>query len=94
MEDNNPNIRKLNADLLRNKALELYSVDDDSELRSIFDSVGGIETRIKVMKLLNGRVEAWKQLFQTIDNLFLNNNITSSINTGNATFSYFQTYDK
>jgi hypothetical protein len=51
MEDNNPNIRKLAADLFRNKALELYSVEDDSELRSIFDFVGGIKAGIKFFKL-------------------------------------------
>ena len=44
MEDINPNILKTAAGLIRKRALELYSLEDDSELREIFEPVGGIET--------------------------------------------------
>ncbi len=36
MEDINPDILKTDAGILRKKALELYSLEDDSELRGIF----------------------------------------------------------
>jgi hypothetical protein len=49
MEDNNPNILKTAACLLSKRALELYSLEDDSELRNFFEPVGGIETRIKYL---------------------------------------------
>ncbi len=37
MEDINTNIRKTAAALLRKRALELYSLEDDSELREIYN---------------------------------------------------------
>ncbi len=40
MEDINPDIRKMAAGLIRKRALELYSLEDDSELRVIFEPVG------------------------------------------------------
>ena len=46
MEDINPNILKTATGILRKRALELYSLEDDSELRAIFEPVGGIETGI------------------------------------------------
>ena len=46
MEDINTDIRKTAAILIRKRALELYSLEDDSELRDIFEPVGGIETGI------------------------------------------------
>jgi len=58
MEDINPYILKTDAGILRKKTLELYSLEDDSELRGIFESIGGIETRIKNFALLNGQVDA------------------------------------
>ena len=57
MEDINPDILKTVACLIRTRALELYSLEDDSELRKFFESVGGIETRIKKFTLLNGQVD-------------------------------------
>ena len=42
MEDINPYILKTAASLIRKRALELYSLDDDSELRENFEPVGGI----------------------------------------------------
>ena len=47
MKDINPDTLKTAAALIRKRALELYSLEDDSELREIFQSVGGIETGIK-----------------------------------------------
>ena len=46
MEDINPNILKTVAGLTRKRDLELYSLEDDSELREFFEPVGGIETGI------------------------------------------------
>ena len=63
MEDINLDILKTVAGLIRKRALKLYSLDDDSELREIFEPVGGTETGIKVFTLLNGQVDAWTQLF-------------------------------
>jgi hypothetical protein len=40
----------------------LYSLEDDSELREIFELVGGIEIGIKMFTLLNGQIDAWTQL--------------------------------
>ena len=59
MEDINPDIRKTVAGLIRKRALELYSLEDDSELRENFEPVGGVETGIKIFTLLNGQVNAW-----------------------------------
>ena len=36
MEDINPDILQTDAGLIRKRALELYSLEDDSELREIF----------------------------------------------------------
>ena len=44
MEDINLDILKTAACILRKRALELYFLEDDSELRQIFELVGGIET--------------------------------------------------
>jgi hypothetical protein len=57
MKDINPDILKTDAGLIRKKALELYSLDDDSELREIFEHVGAIETGITFFTLLNGQVD-------------------------------------
>jgi hypothetical protein len=54
MEHINPAILKTAACLIRKRALELYSLEDDSELRENFERVSGIETRIKILALLNG----------------------------------------
>ena len=54
LEDINPNILKTGAGILRKIALELYSLEDDSELRAIFELVGGIETGINCFSLFNG----------------------------------------
>ncbi len=78
MEDINPDIRKTAATLIRKRALELYYLEDDSELREIFEPVGGIETRIKFFTLLNGQIDAWTQLFKSIDTNFLQSNTESS----------------
>ena len=60
MEDINPDILKTVLGLIRKRwALELYSLEDDCELRAIFEPVGGIETGIKIFTLLNGQVDAW-----------------------------------
>ncbi len=66
MEDINPNILKVAAFLLRKRAFEFISLEDDSELRCIFESFGGIGDGIKFFKLVNGRVEAWTHIFTTI----------------------------
>ena len=72
-EDINPNILKTAAgrELIRKRALELYSLEDDSELREIFEPVGGIETGINFFTLLNGQVDAGTHLFQSIDTNFV-----------------------
>ena len=59
MEDINPAILKTAASLIRKRALELYSLEDDSESREIFELVGGIETEIIFLLLLNGQVDTW-----------------------------------
>jgi hypothetical protein len=61
MEDINPDILKTTARLIRKRALGLYSFEDDSELREIFEHVGGIETEINFSTLLKGQVDAWSQ---------------------------------
>ena len=63
MEDINPDILKTVASLIKKRALELYSLEDDSELRAIFELVGGIETGTKFFTLLNGQVDARTHLF-------------------------------
>ena len=74
MEDTNPNILKAAACILRKRAWELYSLQDESELREIFQPVGGIETGINFFTLLNGQVDALTPLFKSLDNNFLNSN--------------------
>jgi hypothetical protein len=61
MEDINPDILKTATRILRKRALELYSLEDDSELRAVFEPDGGIETGIIFFTLLNGQVDAWTQ---------------------------------
>ena len=76
------------------RALELYSLEYDSELREIFDSVGGIETGINFFTLLKNQVDAWSQLFKSIDNNCVHN-ITESLQVGlNGTDVHFKTYSK
>ena len=70
MEDINTDIRKTAATLLRKRALELCSLEDDSEFRAIFEHVRGIETGINFFTLLNGQVDAWTHLFKSIDTIF------------------------
>ena len=94
MEDINPDIRKTAASLIRKRALELYSLEDDSELREIFEPVGGIETGIKFFTLLNGQVDAWTQLFKSIDTNFLHRNTESLQVDFNGTDVHFKTYNK
>jgi len=67
MEDINLDILITAEGLIRKRALELYSLEDDGELREIFEPVGGIEIGIKLFTLLNGQVDAWTPLFQSID---------------------------
>ena len=62
MEDSNPDILKTDACLIRKRALKLYSLEDDSELREMFDLFGGIETRIIFFRFLNGQLDAWTHL--------------------------------
>ncbi len=94
MEDINPNIFKTAAALIRKRSLELYSLEDDSELREIFELVGGIETGIKMFTLLNGQVDAWIQLFQSIDTNFVHINIESVQFDFKVTDVYFKKYNK
>ena len=77
MEDINIDIRKTAAALLRKRALELCSLEDDSELRAIFEPVGGIEIGIKNFTLLNGQLDAWTHVFKSTDNNFVHSNIES-----------------
>ena len=57
MEDINPNILKTGACLIRKRAFVFYSLEDDNELREIFELVGSIETGIKFFTLSNGQVD-------------------------------------
>ena len=94
MEDINPDTLKTAASLIRKRALELYSLEDDSELREIFEPVGGIETGIKFFTLLNGQVDAYRQLFQSIDTNFLHSNTESVQVDLKANDIYFKTYNR
>ncbi len=67
MEDINPDILKTAAGIMRKRALELYSLEDDCEFRAILEPVGGIEAGINFFTLLNGQLDAWTQLFKSID---------------------------
>jgi hypothetical protein len=46
MVDVNLVILKTVAGILRNRAIDFYSLEDDSKLRAIVELVGGIETGI------------------------------------------------
>ena len=94
MEDINPDILKTAAALIRKRALELYPLEDDSELREIFEPVGGIETGINFFTLLNGQVDAWRQLFQSIDTNFAHSNTESVQVDFKANDIYFKTYNR
>jgi hypothetical protein len=94
MEDINPDTLKTAASLLRKRALELYSYEDDTELREIFEPFGGIETGIKFFTLLNGQVDAYRQLFQSIDTNFLHSNTESVQVDFKANDIYFKTYNR
>ena len=94
MEDINTDIRKTAAALLRKRALELCSLEDDSELRAIFEPVGGIETGIKFFTLLNGQVDAWTNLFKSIDTNFLHSNTDILQVNLKKTDVYFKTYNE
>jgi hypothetical protein len=94
VEDINPDIRKTTACLIRKRALELYSLVDDSELREMVEPVGGIETRINFLTLLNGQTDAWTHLFKSIDTNFLHSNTESLEVDFNGTDVHFKTYNK
>jgi hypothetical protein len=94
MEDINPDTLKTAASLLRKRALELYSYEDDTELREIFEPFGGIETGIKFFTLLNGQVDAYRQLFQSLDTNFLHSNTESVQVDFKANDIYFKTYNR
>ena len=94
MEDINPDILKTAGGLIRKMALKLYSLEDDSELRKFFEPLGGIETGINFFTLLNGQVDAWTQLFQSIDTNFVHSNIESLQVDFNGIDVHFKTYNK
>jgi hypothetical protein len=94
MDDINPYILKTAAGLIRKRASELYSLEDDSELREIFEPIGGIETGINFCTLLNGQLYAWTQLFQSIDTNFVHSNAESLQVDLNGQYVYFKTYNK
>ncbi len=94
MEDINPDIRKMVAGLIRKRALELYCLEDDSELREIFKPIGGIETGIKCFTLLDGQTVAWAHLFKAIDTNFLHSSIELLQVDFNGTDVHFKTYNK
>ena len=94
MEDINPYILKTAAWLIRKIAFKLYSLDADIELFDFFEHVGGIETWIKKFTLLNGQVDAWTQLFKSIDNNFVHSNIESLQVDFKGTGVQIKTYNK
>jgi hypothetical protein len=94
MEDINPGILKTDAALIRKRALELYSLEDDNELREFLEHVGGIEFSVKLFTLLNGQVYAWRQLFQSIDTNFVHSNNESIQVDFKGADVYFKTYNK
>ena len=71
----------------------MYYLEDDSELREIFEPVGGIETWNKFFILLNGQVDAWTQLFKSIDNNFMHSNTDLLQVNFNGTDVHFKTYN-
>ena len=94
MEDINPDILKTAATRIRKRSLELYSLEDNSELREIFEPVGEIETGNKIFTLLNGQIDAQTQLFKSIDTNFLQSNTESLQVDLNGTDVHFKTYNK
>ena len=94
IEDINPDILKTVVGIIRKKALELYSLEDDSELHEMFEPVGGIETGINFFTFFYGRVDAWTQLFQSIDTNFVHSNTESLQVCFNGTDVHFETYNK
>jgi len=94
MENISSDTVKTVASLARKRALELCSIEDDSELRQIFATCGGIETGIKFFTILNGKVEAWIQLFKCIDNNIVHSNIELLKVNSNITNVYFKTCEK
>jgi len=58
MEGIDTNILQKVEAILRKRALELSSSKYDCEIRSIFESLGGIPTGTFFLRLLNDRVEA------------------------------------
>ena len=94
MEDINPNILKTVAGLIRKRALELYSLKDDGELRATFELVVGIKTGIIFFTLSNGQVDAWTQLFKSIDSNFVHSNTESLQADFNGIDVHFKTYNK
>jgi hypothetical protein len=73
----------------------LYSLEDDSELRAVFEPIGGIETGIIFFfTLLNGQVDAWTQLFKSIDNNFVLSNTELLHVDFNGTNVHFKTCNK
>jgi hypothetical protein len=94
MEDINLDILKTTVGILRKRALELYSLEDDIELRVIFEPVSGIETRIEIFTLLNGQVDAWTLLFKSIDNNFVYSDNELLQVDFNGIDVHFKTYNK
>ena len=95
MEDINPDILKTAANILRKRALELYSLEDDSELGAIFEPIGGIETGIIVFTLLNNnQVDVWTLSFKSIDNICVHSNTELLQVNFNGIEVHFKTYNK
>jgi hypothetical protein len=69
----------------------LYSLEDATALRAIFEPVGGIETRIENFTLLNGQVYAWTQLFKSIHKNFVHSNTKLLKVDVNGTDVHFKT---
>jgi hypothetical protein len=72
----------------------LYSLEDEGELRAIFEPVGWIETGINIFTLLNGQLDAWMQLFKSIDNNFVHSNTKLLQSDFNGNDVHFKTYNK
>ena len=86
MEDINPDIIKTDAGILRKRALELYSLEDDSELRN--------RNQNHFLTSLKGQVDAWTHLFKSIDNNFVHSNTELLQVDFNGTDVHFKTYNK
>jgi hypothetical protein len=74
---------------LRKGVFELDPPEDDSELRMMFESDGGIKARIELLKALNGRTKMWTQLFKATGN-----NLKSLPINSSGTIFYFITYHR